>query len=93
VKYIVLLSTDRCTEHRFGIHSSVLKLAGCFYKCRLMVADESHRIHNVDQGYTCTSVYFYHVIVQAKEIITDVGKTHVADLTLLTCNYTILYSM
>ena len=82
-----------CTEHRLGIHSSVLKLVECFYKCRLMLADESHRLHNVDQGYTRTPVYFYHVIIKAKYIITNVGKTHVAGLTLFTYNCAIIYSM
>ena len=45
------------TEHRFGIHSSVLKLVKYFYKCRLILADELHCLHNVDQGYTRTPVW------------------------------------
>jgi len=56
-----------------------------------MVADKTHHLHNVDQGYTRTPVYFYNVIIKAKYIITNVGKTHVADLTLFTCNCTIIW--
>ena len=49
-----------------------------------MLADKLRRLHNVHQVYTRTRVYLYHVIVRAKDIITDVGKTHVADLSLFT---------